>query len=277
MKLFYAMGGGMGHLCRVSLFIQQFRIADYKILTANPLANTFFDAQNILFLPPETYPSAVANFFEIDFPKLRVSDLYIDTFPSGLLGEVPFDELGAVKVHYLARRLIWEKYRHLANEKCRFSTTYQMEPLEEEHGQFLASRTDKLIQLALDYSGPDARRIPAHQIPNKRPIWLVVHTFKKEEVEALLHYAEEVAALHHVFPFFVVLSDQAIEVNNGVCFSYFPAMDWFPLADRIFTGAGFNTVQQIKPFLSKSTIIPFPRQYDDQVWRAATIGKPGKQ
>jgi hypothetical protein len=274
MKLFYTMGGGFGHLYRVSIFINQFKIKDFKILTTNQLAYTLFDSKNILFLAPETYPFEIEQFLQVEFPTLLVSDLYIDTFPFGLLGELSVEKIEYVKVHYIARRLIWEKYKRVTEEKFRFSTIYQIEPLEEEHRQFIASRTDKLIQLDLHYPLPDISRIPFNLIPKQKPIWIVVHTFKKEEVESLLHYAEEVAALQNISPFFVVLSDQAIEVRNGICFSYFPAMDWFPLADRIFAGAGFNIAQQIKPFLSKTTLIPFPRLYDDQVWRAATIVKP---
>ncbi len=274
MKLFYTMGGGFGHLYRVFIFINQFKIEGFKILTTNQLAYNLFDSKNILFLSPETYSAEIEQFFQLKFPKLLVSDLYIDTFPYGLLGELPFKKIGSVRIHYIARRLIWGKYKHFAKEDFRFSTIYQIEPLEEEHAQFIESRTHELIHLNLNYPVPDASRIPSNSIPKQKPIWLVVHTFKKEEVESLLHYAEEVATLHHIFPFLVVLSDQAIEVRNGICFSYFPAIDWFPLADRIFTGAGFNIAQQIKPFLSKTTLIPFPRLYDDQVWRAANIGKP---
>ncbi len=274
MKLFYTMGGGFGHLYRVSIFINQFKIEDFKILTTNQLAYNLFDSKNILFLSPETYSAEIEQFFQLKFPKLLVSDLYIDTFPFGLLGELSVEKIESVKVHYIARRLIWGKYKRVAKEKFRFSTIYQIEPLEEEHRQFITSRTHELIQLDLNYPLPDISRIPSDLIPKQKPIWIVVHTFKKEEVESLLHYAEEVAVLQNIFPFFVVLSDQTIEVRNGICFSYFPAMDWFPLADRIFTGAGFNIAQQIKPFLSKTTLIPFPRLYDDQVWRAATIAKP---
>jgi hypothetical protein len=127
MKLFYTMGGGFGHLYRVSIFINQFKIKDFKILTTNQLAYTLFDSKNILFLAPETYPFEIEQFLQVEFPTLLVSDLYIDTFPFGLLGELSVEKIEYVKVHYIARRLIWEKYKRVTEEKFRFSTIYQIE------------------------------------------------------------------------------------------------------------------------------------------------------
>ncbi len=271
MKVFYTMGGGIGHLYRVFIFINQFKIKDFRILTSNQLVYKLFEPANILFLSPETYPFEAQHFFRKIFPKLIVSDVYIDTFPFGVLGELSFKECAKTKIHYLARRLVWEQYKHFNKEEFKFSTVYQVEPLEKEHEQFIENQSKELIQINLSYPLPDTTRIPVNRIPKQKPIWLIVHTFKKEEVETLLQYAQEAAILQNITPFFVVLSDQHVEVKNGICLAYFPAADWFPLADHIFTGAGFNIAQQIRPFLAKATLIPFPRLYDDQIWRAANI------
>lgn len=271
MKLFYTMGGGIGHVYRVFVFINQFKIKDFRILTSNPLAYKFFEPANILFLPPETYLFEIDHFFNTIFPKLLVSDFYIDTFPFGLLGELSYKECAKIKIHYLARRLIWENYKHFSKEDFKFTTVYQFEPLEKEHGRFIENQSNEVIQINLNYPLPETTRIPVDRIPKQKPIWLIVHTFKKEEVETLLFYAQEAAILQNISPFFLVLSDQDVEVQNGICVEYFPAADWFPLADHIFAGAGFNIVQQIRPFLAKTTLIPFPRLYDDQIWRASNI------
>ena len=67
MKLFYTMGGGIGHLYRVFIFINQFKIKDFRILTSNQLVYKLFEPANILFVSPETYPSEAEHFFSKNF------------------------------------------------------------------------------------------------------------------------------------------------------------------------------------------------------------------
>ncbi|MDH4058383.1 MAG: hypothetical protein OEU76_06440, partial [Cyclobacteriaceae bacterium] len=98
-------------------------------------------------------------------------------------------------------------------------------------------------------------------------IWLIVHAFIKNEVEALIAYAKEIALLENEKPFLVVITDQPVHGADFLSYSYFPASDWFPIADRIFTGGGFNVLKQGTAYSEKITAIPFPRKYDDQKWR----------
>lgn len=272
MTLFYVMGGGMGHLFRISVFIKQFAIEDYAIICSNPLVNTFFPETKVTFLSPDDYEQSWETFINEKLPRLNVHELYIDSFPNGLLGEFALWPQVNYPVYYLARRLKWDTYKqYVQNMKFGFEVVYQLEELEDEHMNFVKNSSKKIDQLSLAYPLPNSVNPAAFNIPLDKPLWLVVHAFHQDELEALLQYAMAAAHQEKGEVYFLVISDKYIEVSNGVCMRYFPAADWFPIADRIFTGAGFNTMQQIKPFLSKAKLIPFPRQYDDQAWRARTL------
>jgi len=265
MNLFYAMGGGMGHLSRVHTFINQFHISPYKILTNNPLAEKLFNPENILYAEGKTI-TQVSRQVSIAIHSTAYNELHIDTFPVGLFGELNTIKAN-IKTHYLARRLKWDAYKALVKNIPVFNTTYCFEELEPAHETFLQKTGKNILATNLQYPAPNPARIPAHLIPEGKPLWLVVHAFIREETEALVSYAKEIAALENYNPVFVVLTDQQIDIENVFCYTYFPAYDWFPLADRIFVGGGFNSLQQAAPYRHKTTAMPFPRKYDDQFWR----------
>lgn len=266
MNLFYAMGGGMGHLYRTWIFIQQFQITDFKIVTANPLAKQFFVDDQIFLLDPHHYKASWSHFEKIIL-KQKISALYVDTFPVGIEGELAL-LLKSTRAYYLARRMRWPQYQHLAeNVKVKFVKVYRLETLEPPHEAFIQQQANEIIPLQLNYPAASPAHIPLEYIPAARPLWLVVHAFDADETEQLLRYAREVASVTSKKPFFVILSDQKIRIADGICLSYFPAVDWFPLAEKIFVAGGFNTVQQALPYLDKVIFMPFPRKFDDQAWR----------
>jgi hypothetical protein len=267
MKLFYVMGGGMGHLFRVQTFIRQFGLTNYKILTNNPRAHKLFPADEIILIKGET-PDALKQQIQRQVSAPEFSEVYIDTFPAGLFGELTIRE--GVQTTYLARRLKWNNYEPLVGKaKLQFHTVICVEELEPGHAEWINSIADNILRVELQYPDPDPARIPKEFIDMDKSIWLIVHAFVREEVESLTNYAKEVARQEKRNPAFVVLTDQIVEDESIRYFTYFPAQDWFRLAERIFTGGGYNTLRQAKPFFEKVTAIPFPRKYDDQVWRVA--------
>jgi len=270
MKLFYAMGGGMGHVYRTWVFIRHFQITEYKIISSNPSVKKFFAEDQIIFLDPEHFEDSWEKFVQVSLPILNVSAFYVDSFPAGIIGELCQLSLNA-PVYYIARRMRWKKYEELTSGfNLSFSKVYQLEPLEPEHEDFIRQHSLEIAPLRLHYPVGSVANIPPELIPSHRPIWLIVHAFHKEETETLLQYARDVARLENINPCFVVLSDQTIDVFGGMCVQYFPAADWFSLADKIFMAAGFNSVQQATPHLDKVAFFPFPRKYDDQAWRVAS-------
>ena len=266
MKLFYALGGGLGHLCRTRTFIDQFAISDYKLLTNNPQAGRLFSARDIVQVTGETKRETAQDILRV-INSTEYEELYVDAFPAGLFGELEFKN--DRKTHYIARRLNWNVYEPLtAGKSLYFDQAFCFEELESAHEQFLNTVCSHVLRAKLEYPKPDPDRISRASIPAHKPVWLVVHSFVREEVELLVRHATEVAALEKITPAIVVLTDQQIEARDVYCYSYFPAHDWFPLADRIFTAGGFNALQQAAPFSYKTTVVPFPRKYDDQFWRA---------
>jgi len=269
MKLFYVMGGGWGHLYRVRTFINQFSITDFRILSNNPLVMKLFSPEEIVYVQGETL-NEVASQVQLLIKSLLFDELYIDTFPKGLFGEL--NNIANTKIIYVARRLRWINYRELMDgADVRFDQTYCVEPLEKEHEEFIIAYSVNTSFVELSYPSPNPECIPLKLIPIGKPIWLVVHSGEKAEVDSLLHYAMDIARIENKSPSFVVLSDQLIAEEDVICYTWLPASDWFPLADRIFTGGGFNVIKQITPFRQKVTAIPFPRKYDDQAWRIASM------
>lgn len=271
MNLFYAMGGGMGHVYRTWVFIQHFQFSEYKVLSSNPLVRKFFSDNHIIFIDSENYENQWNTFVHVTLPALNPSALYVDTFPAGINGELSNLVIN-FPIYYIARRMRWKKYEESTSGFSHsFSKVYRLEPLEPEHENFIRSHSSEIISLRLHYPEGSVMNIPQKLLPPHKPVWLIVHAFHKEETETLYQYAKDVARLEKINPSFVVLSDQTIEVSEGMCVPYFPAADWFPVADKIFMAAGFNSVQQAIPYLEKVTFFPFPRKYDDQAWRVECV------
>ena len=263
MKLFYVMGGGLGHLYRVRTFINQFHISAFRILTNNLLAQKLFSPDEIEFIQDETSHELIHK-IQCVINSTRYNELYVDAFPAGLFGEL--NDVNIQKKIYLARRLNWNNYKSLITSSLRFDETLCFEELEDEHGMFIKEISENISSVDLLYPNPDITKI-AKELIQQKPIWLIVHSFIIEEVESLVSYAKDVARLEKQDPVFIVLSDQQIVDNDVICYAWFPAQDWFPLAARIFTGGGFNVLKQATAYKEKITAIPFPRRYDDQAWR----------
>ena len=90
MTLFYTLGGGWGHLRRVQVFIENEGIIDYKVLTSNPLAERLFRKEDIIICKNATVgelPDHMA-FFHAVLGKYSITELYVDVFPQGIMGEL---------------------------------------------------------------------------------------------------------------------------------------------------------------------------------------------
>lgn len=266
MNLFYVLGGGMGHLMRVQHFIRQQKLSPFAILTNNPLASKLFDEADIRWLAGDT-PSAIIQSLRHQL-ALPHEALYIDTFPQGMFGELS-EMPHRAPLHYLARRLRWQQYLPLIKTPWSVNTTYMLEDLEPAHADFIRQHSEHLVPITLQYTPPQPEAIPVDHIPVGRPLWVVVHTFHVEEVDVLLRYAREAAEQEQVEPALVVITDQVLSdvPPNVTVHRHVPAADWYPLADRIFTGGGFNSLRQLVPYAHKTSALAFPRRYDDQGWR----------
>ncbi|MDN5203660.1 hypothetical protein QQ008_19885 [Fulvivirgaceae bacterium BMA10] len=272
MVLFYAMGGGMGHLMRIKVLSENLNIHNFKILTSNDLAFQLFDERKILFVEPDL--SKIFNVYKKHLKNLirksNIKQIYLDAFPNGLLGELDwiFEEKD-LKLTYIARRLIWKNYKpFLKATNFHFHKVIKLEPLENDHEAFINASSGNITTMLLKYPDPDADKTGDQINHIDSPIWLIVHAFHKEELEQIIEYAVETARLENKEPYWVIISNIPVDTPEpGILIDSTHAFHWFPVADKIFSACGFNTAYQLKGFRDKHISIPFPRKFDDQFWR----------
>jgi hypothetical protein len=231
-RLYYALGGGLGHLTRARKVLEALGL-DAVLLTASPFGGDprVTGPHRALKVPRRLGHDrdAFRRWLE---PLLRGADeLIVDTFPGGILGELCGLELPPATL--IARRLRWEAYEpRLDGPLPRYERTYEVEPLgvgaplELPHAPIGAPLSDE-------------------------PHWLVVHAGPRHELDALIAHAEGAPKL-------IVVS------NAGV----YPAAPHLAHAERVITAAGFNAWHENARWRERHTMVPFPRALDDQFARA---------
>jgi hypothetical protein len=287
MILYYAIGGGLGHLTRMRAVAHTLGITeDVTILTASqaaldPRINGGF---NVHLVPPELAESHTEyrEWLHAAIDQIAPGTIFIDTFPAGIIGEFcDFTFPTDIPLIHIARLLRWKEYAAVLHGNApRFTQTWCVEPLTGGHEHFLQSQSDRmdLLELVdpmateviegtarLEPGGPGGISDILHA--DNRPLWLVVHSGPAEEIEELLAYARERAALESSQPRIVLISPTVV---SGVeRFDLYPATPLFPLAERIITACGFNIMRQLAPWRTKQWFVPMPRRYDDQFLRGS--------
>ena len=290
MILYYAVGGGLGHLTRARAVVHTLGLGgEVALLTASPAAS---DRRVTGDLPVIQVPLELA----ADLPAYRVwltrllgearpAAIYLDAFPAGILGELcDLPGLWGIPIHHLARLLRWEEYRGCLSERPpALDTTYLLEPLDADHEAYLRARSRQTRWLSL--TDPPTRpgetdwaRLTAARQPG-RPLWLIVHAGMTHEVAELVAYATEAAALEAVEPVLAVVAPRRPEglAPEIVHLDIYPAEPLFPHVERIITAAGFNSIRQTEPFRAKRRCLPFERRFDDQFRRAARCQTSGPE
>jgi predicted glycosyltransferase len=120
MVLYYALGGGLGHLTRAKQVLSALGLTDQAaLLTASNYAN---DQRVTGQIPLVDVPRrlgqdrrAFAGWLASTLAELEPEQLIVDSFPGGILGELCGLELPPAR--YVARRLRWPAYR------CRSSSS----------------------------------------------------------------------------------------------------------------------------------------------------------
>jgi len=276
MILYYAQGGGLGHLSRSKAVWNTLNLPLEKIilLSSSSFVNQKFIPEKVQITspPPELsskpldYQKYLANIFE----KYSIESVFLDSFPLGIIGEWQnFKSLQQIPVYYIARLLQWEKYiKQFSNTKIHFKKTYLLEILEEKHLDFIKKHSKSSENLSLKYPQEKATQ----EKINLPPFWLILHSEPLEEVKNLWSYAQEKATIENQKPFWVICSQVApqdfFSKEKGIWINEFPATNYIAQAQRILTAAGFNTLQECKAYKSKHHILPFFRKYDNQFLRA---------
>jgi hypothetical protein len=244
--LYYAAGGGLGHVTRARAFLHGAGL-DATILTSASVPEELRD----------------------DLPAYRewlrglgATRIIVDTFPAGLFHE--FDEgEWSCAFDYVARYVVWPRYAAM-HKPPRFETAYVLEPLHEEQERFVvanSSRVERNVRLMDPPAGESARRYTGSSYT------LVVHSGDADEVEELIEYAHAVGKVDGELPILVATQAEMHRDDVTIVDAY-PVGDLADHAARIITGAGFNCMRQFGGD-PRHRAIPFPRRFDDQFLRAA--------
>jgi len=165
MILYYAVGGGLGHLARARRVLTHLGLRDRAvILTA---------------VEEPRITGGIPTVTSADF--LAYERIIVDAFPCGLLGELQDVD---VPMDYVARLLQWDAYVSATGAVMpHFETTYVVEPVTH------ALDSDRVVDL--DLSEPPFAA-------EEEDFWLVAHTGDDDEVRHLADYAHELQQIEGI-------------------------------------------------------------------------------
>jgi hypothetical protein len=280
MILYYAMGGGLGHLTRALAVIHTLQIPDYRILTASPYAEKIFNQSNLILLPTslEKNPKLLKNRIGDIIRDIQPASFFIDTFPMGIFGELLTLKFSPdIRLIYVSRILNFQKYMKERDTGLPYDISFLLEEgMTSDHMSFINSCSDKVEKIDLTYpENTIPEKYSALQEKSNKPIWMIMHSGSGEEVDILVRHAKEMAELENMNPeLWVVTQSEFEEKVDFKIMDMVPSYGLIPLADRLFSACGFNMMYLTRNMDIPHVFIPFPRKYDDQ-FRRARIRKSG--
>lgn len=276
--LYYALGGGLGHLTRARAVLATLGVrARVLVLPQQALDPAAVQGLDLLPLPTDLVarPGDLGPWLGRLLWARRPRRLWLDSFPGGLLGELCGIALPpGLEIDYLARLLRWDRYaQRLQGAPPPLARVHLLEPLNPDHADWLARRGAWPVPLCLVDPEPPPPPLDAMvrlaALPPSR--WLVVHSGPAAEVRELLDFARDLAAAEGLSPTLVLIAPRGLDCPApGVLRLYAaPARGLYPLAERILTACGFNAMRETLPYRDRHRFLPMPRALDDQYARAA--------
>ncbi len=278
MVIYYAMGGGFGHLSRAKKVLMTLGTMNYKVIsTAHPFSSRILAPDKIVSLPDSWHktPEKVMGRIEEIIRQYSASRLIVDTFPYGLLGELDLNRLNRLcDCDYVARYLNWEAYLPKIKPTGNFKQTFLVDSLSTGQKNFIHHRSSKVSSLNLSYQIVHYDRPTPLPLSQDRENWLIVHSYPRTEVLELLYYAQQIASLEERHPRYIISSpcaDSIVLENKElmVLSKQYAPPSIFEKVDRIFTACGYNLMQETLPYKEKHHFLPFTRKYDNQFLRAS--------
>ncbi|MBU1171362.1 MAG: hypothetical protein KKD44_17525 [Proteobacteria bacterium] len=275
--VFLAPGAGLGHLVRTGALGLGLRREGIRsiILSSSAWSRGFaaITGLDLRYIPLALWKERCLEFLRALAPRLIVQD----SFPLGLRGE----NLESISTDCprvcLARHLKLQAYVDAIKKFGPVSQPHGLiniiiEPLALDHEKWLGMNNSVCINLDSRIRFP-VSMISVPEIPEALGrqldtgfLHLVVHSGPEHEVNQLIQKAEkditdsgkgELAVINPVFA----------AKGHPHCYDYFPAAGLYAKAFRIYTGGGYNSVAEGSGLKEKHVMIPFPRHYDDQVFR----------
>ena len=266
MILYYAVGGGLGHLTRGRRVLEALGLSDRAaFVTASPHAHDprVTGGIPVIQVPPhvENAPDEHRAWLHALIAEQHPERLIADAFPAGIQGELSGLD---VPMDHVARILRWDEYRRAVPDQIpRFETTWIVEDLAPDHDAFLRAHSDRVVPLDLT---------PSFAVPpSADDFWLIVHSGPAGEVDELIAYTAALRDISDDPPSRIVVATRCdVELPAGFeSTDEYPATRLFPSAARIISAAGFNTLLETAPWSAKHDVVPFPRRFDDQYLRAS--------
>jgi hypothetical protein len=275
--LYYAAGGGLGHVTRARRVLDTFGLHDAAIVTTSEhtLDPRIGDKHPLIRMPIalERSRDAQREWLRELLRSAAVGRLIVDTFPRGIRGELDeLPELSGIRLDHVARLMKFDRYMDSlpsTESQPRFETSYAVEELSGDHAAYLGRHSGRVV--SLDLRAAAAAELAAlAPITHDAPFWLIVHSGPAHEVSALMDVALELRRFETSPP--RVLVATPCEVPMPETFERIdvhPAAALFPHAARIISAAGFNVMLESEPWREKHFVVPFHRRFDDQHSRAA--------
>jgi len=276
--LYYALGGGHGHVTRARRVLRTLGLADQASIVAG--TDALADPRNAggiptIAVPPELERSTSEHrrWLQALIRQEQVQRLLVDTFPAGIAGELSaLPILDALRVDYIGRLLRWDDYRRVVpSAPPPFQTAYVVEELSTPHAELLASNSREVI--ALDLAPIAAREAADVPATIHGSYSLIVHSGPADEVRELIELLQTLRALDGDDERVLVATQASVDLPDlPECFERIdlvPASALFPAARRIVSAAGFNVMLESEPWRRKHHVLPFARRFDDQFLRAA--------
>jgi len=268
--LYYALGGGLGHLTRATRVLEALGYRDRAVLlSASDYARDprVTDGLPVVHVPAALGrdPAAFRRWLVDLLGALAPDRLLVDSFPGGILGELCGMELPPAE--HVARRLRWPVYaQRLDGPLPRYEVTRVLEQLEQRHAQRLGLCSERLAQL--DLRPPDCA---GGEPLLDRPHWLVVHSGPDAEVVALARRAATRLREASSSATVLVLCPQAPSwLPPGAEWrDVYPAAPFFGHAEKLVSAAGFNVMSETRAVRDRHDFVPYFRALDDQHARAS--------
>jgi predicted glycosyltransferase len=165
MILYYAIGGGLGHLARARRVLTKLGLRDRAVI-----------------LTKSEEPRITAGIPTITSADFRSFErIIVDAFPCGVTGELRDLDM---PMDYVARLLKWDAYAEATGAVMpHFETTYLVEAVTH------AIDSQRFIHL--DLSEPP-------EVAEEEDFWLVAHSGDDDEVQHLTDYAQELQSIEGV-------------------------------------------------------------------------------
>ncbi|MDY8136031.1 hypothetical protein [Aquimarina sp. 2201CG5-10] len=274
MHVFYAQGGGLGHLTRINKLIKTLEIPNSDVLIITPSAFTkYFEVYTFVKI---SWNETVGNWSKTIKNTIKyhnITTFYVDTFPFGIKGELNtvYKTFPKLEYVYISRLLKWQNYLDsiLVKASIKFSKTIVLEVMYPEHMIWIENNSKKTENILLQNNNISS--IPFLD----KPYVLIVHSGGKKDVlkicnQAIKEYQNKPEIVIVVFTQVDInIKDSRILIYKDV----FPVSMYFKHAEKIYTAAGFNSIQELKHYKEKHVAIPLYKLFDDQFFRCSNSFK----